>query len=218
MQAGFFNLFLGLLFQFNIVVKGIDVLPDVVGYYFIYKGLKVLANKNQYFETANKLVIPLMVLSLANFYNFTYHEDLLLTLSFPLDILKIIVFALNMYLIYNLCKGSAVVSASLNAKSLERALTQRLTFYLIVAGILLILSILSLLPFTEVDAALQATFTIVYFAYLLVMVVIIVTIQNVHKQLSPVKVKSIKSKGDGKPVMKIRGKAGKRAVPSRSKR
>ena len=75
MYSGFYNLFLGLLFQFNIVFRGIDVLPDIVGYYFIFKGLKILVENSPYFQMANKIILPLMVLSLAKLYNFQYHPD-----------------------------------------------------------------------------------------------------------------------------------------------
>jgi hypothetical protein len=199
MNSAFFNVFLGLLFQLNFYAfKGIDILPDIVGYYFIYKGLKTLATENDYFALANKLVLPLLVLSIVKLYNFQYHQDLLLTISLGLDIIKIIVFALNMYLIYNLCQGAIKVAESINDEYLEKTIGQRLYLFLGVAGFLLVLSIISLLPFVGVVTTMQSVFTIIYFAYILVFLIMVAGIFSLYKELSPSPVKTAKTKAGGK--------------------
>ncbi len=199
MYSAFFNIFLGLLFQLNFYAfKGIDILPDIIGYYFIYKGLKNLTTENQFFAMANKLVLPLLMLSIVKIYNFQYHQDLLLSISLGLDIIKIIIFALNMYLIYNLCQGAMKVAESINDDYLERTIGQRLYLFLGIAGFLLVLSIFSLLPFAGVVTAMQFIFTIIYFAYILVFLIMAAGIYNLYKELSPSRVKTVKAKAGGK--------------------
>ncbi|NLP44283.1 MAG: hypothetical protein GX351_06610 [Peptococcaceae bacterium] len=209
MQAGYYYLFIGLLFQFNITFKGIDILVDMVGYYFIYKGLQFLLDQNAYFQTANKIIIPLGILSAVNLYNFQYHTEIILSYSIIIDSLKIIVLAANMYLIFNLCKGSAEVAATtLKDSYLQNNIIQRLYFYLVVSGLLVLLSILSLLPFTTVNTSLRGVFTITYFAYILVIVIIVSGIHSFYRQLStpPAKSKKNKQKNSGGKARKVKSK------------
>lgn len=209
MYSSFFNLFLGLLFQLDFyALKGIDILPDVIGYYFFYKGLKVLAKENKYFEIAAKLVLPLFVLSIVKLYNFQYHQELLVSFSFALDIIKIILFALNLYFVYNIGKGAIEVAGSIQDTYLERTIGQRLYLYLGISGFLLFLSIISLLPFGGIVAALQSIFTVILFAYIFVLIIMAAGIFNLYKQLSPAKVKPVKAKAAGKVNMKASGKSG----------
>jgi len=216
MYSGIFNLFLGLLLQFNIVFRGIDVLPDVVGYYLIYKGLKILVTQNTYFQTANKLILPLMVLSVVNLYNFQYHPDILLSISVGLDIVKTLVFALNMVVVYNLYKGTIEVVTSNNDRFLARNLQQRLYLYLGVSGVFLLLSIVSLFPFTAQGTPLQSVFLVTYITYLFALLIIVGGMYRVYKELSPAKARPVKAKAGGKPAKS--GKSGKPVKLEQSKR
>jgi len=209
MQAGYFNLFIGMLFQFNITVRGIDILVDMIGYYFIYKGLQSLVNQSVYFQTANKIIIPLGILSAVNLYNFQYHPDIILSYAMILDGLKTFVFAANMFLIFNLCKGSAEVAATtLNDSYLQRNIIQRLYLYLGFSGLLLLLSIISILPFTPTNASLQGVFTITYFAYIFAILIIVSGFHSFYRQLSapPTKSKKNKQKGSGGKVRQVKSK------------
>lgn len=210
MHSSIFNIFLGLLFQLNFYgFKGIDILPDVIGYYFIYKGLKELAEENKYFGIASKLVLPLMVLSLAKLYNFQYHQEILISFYSLLEITKIIIMALNIYLIFNLCKGAIEIAVSIKDEYLEKTIGQRLYLYLGVAGILLTLSIISLLPFAGVVAALQKVFTLILFVYLCVFIIMAAGIFSLYRQLAPKK---------AKPVKQNKPKTGGKASKSKHKR
>lgn len=210
MHSAIFKVFLGLLFQLNYYgFKGIDILPDVIGYYFIFQGLKTLAGENHYFEIANKLILPILVLSLVKLYNFQYHQELLVSFFSALEIIKIIVLALNMYLVYNLCKGAIEVAISIKDEYLEQTIAQRLYLYLGVAGVLLILSIISLLPF-EGLASLQFVFTIMLFVYLCVLIIMVAGIFSLYRQLAPARVKPVESK--------MRTKKGGKPIQSKRKR
>lgn len=208
-RAGYFNLFIGLLFQFNITIRGIDILVDMIGYYFIYKGLQYLLDQSPYFQIANKIIIPLGILSAVNLYNFQYHPDIILSYALILDVLKIIVFAANMFLIFNLCKGSSEVAATVLKDSyLETNIIQRLYFYLGISSLLLLISIVSLFPNVSVNSSLQGVFTITYFAYILVIIVIASGFHSFYRQLSapPAKSKKNKQKSSGGKARQAKSK------------
>ncbi|HHV63909.1 MAG TPA: hypothetical protein GXX46_02350 [Peptococcaceae bacterium] len=199
MHSSFFYLFWGILLQLDFYAfKGIDILPDVLGYYLIYKGLKTLAEENKYFALADKLIPPILALSVVKVYNFTYHPEFLLSFSFALDIVKAILFIANMYLVYLLCQGSIAVAASLEDDYLQTTIKQRLYLYLGVAAVLVFLSILSLLPLGEILAKFRSFFTIFYFAYISVVVIIAAGIYGLYKELSPDRKKIAKAKSRGK--------------------
>ena len=184
MHSGFYLLFWGLLFQYNYYFRGFDILPDFLGYILIYKGLMILASENKYFALASKITLPLIVLSLVNFYNFLYHPDLLLTLSYTLDSVKVVVFALNMYLIYNLCRGAIEIAEDID-DYLENTIRQRLYVYLGIAGVFLILSIASLLPFVGVGGSMQLVFILTYISYLFALLIVVSAMFKMYKELKP---------------------------------
>lgn len=184
MHSSFYLIFWGLLLQYNIVVKGFDILPDFIGYILIYKGLMTLASQNKYFYLANKITLPLILLSLVNFYNLQYHPDLLITMSSTIDILKALVFGLNMFLIYNLCRGSIEIAEDID-DYLENTIRQRLYVYLGVATVFLLLSIVSLFPFIGINPSLQIIFVLTYFTYLFALLIIVSAMYNMYKALKP---------------------------------
>ena len=184
MHSGFYLIFWGLLLQYNIVIKGFDILPDFLGYILIYKGLMILASENKYFAIASKITLPLIVLSLVNFYNFQYHPDLLLTLSYTLDSIKVIVFGSNMYLIYNLCRGSIIIAEDID-DYLENTIRQRLYVYLGIAGVFLVLSIASLLPFVGAGGSMQLVFILTYISYLFALLIVVSAMFKMYKELKP---------------------------------
>lgn len=181
MHSGFFNLFLGLLFQFNIVFRGVDVLPDVIGYYFMYKGLKILLTENAYFQKAHKLVLPLMILSIVNIYNFQFHQEILLSISYGIDIIKTLVFALNLFFVFNVYKGTTEVIAAKDL-FLARNLGQRLYLYLGVSSVFLVLSVISLFPSIAEGTPLQSIFLVTYITYLFALLIIVGGMYKVYRE------------------------------------
>lgn len=190
MHSAFYLFFWGLLLQYNMVVKGFDILPDFLGYILIYKGLTTLASQNKYFALASKITLPLIVLSLVNFYNFQYHQDFLLSITFALDSVKVIVFALNMFLIYNLCRGAIEIAEDID-DYLENTIRQRLYVFLGVAGFFLLLSIVSLFPFTDVSATMQTLFVFAFFIYLFALLIVASAMYKMYKVLSPKKLEQL---------------------------
>ena len=69
MKKGFKQLITGFLFIFLNIQIVVDLLPDFIGYIFIYNGIKQIANlSNQSYETLKKLCITLAILSVPNFF------------------------------------------------------------------------------------------------------------------------------------------------------
>ena len=190
MHSAFYLFFWGLLLQYNMVIRGFDILPDFLGYILIYKGLTTLASQNNYFNLASKVTLPLIVLSLVNFYNFEYHQDFLLSITTTLDIVKIIVFILNMFLIYNLCRGAIEIAKGIDAY-LITTIRQRLYVFLGIAGVFLLLSIVSLFPFTDVSASMQLIFVFTYFTYLFAVLIVASAMYKMYKELSPKKAEQL---------------------------
>ncbi len=193
MHSAFYLFFWGLLLQYNMVIRGFDILPDFLGYILIYKGLTTLASQNKYFALASKVTLPLIVLSLVNFYNFQYHQELLLSITSTLDAVKNIVFALNMFLVYNLCRGAIVIAEDID-DYLVTTIRQRLYVFLGISGVFLIFSIVSLFPFTDVSANMQVLFVFSYFIYLFALLIVASAMYKMYKELSPKKAEQLNIK------------------------
>ncbi len=209
MRSGFYYLFWGTLLQFNIVYQGFDVLPDFIGYYFIYKGLKFLHAENSYFDAANKVVLPLAVLSLANLYNFEYQQVIPVGMIFAIDIVKIIAFALNIYLVYNLLKGSYEVASTLRNSYMATSFRQRLYVFLATAGAYLVFNIISKIPLPNADALMQMVFSITFIIYVIYLCALVLVVAGMNRMYRELKVK---------PAQPVKARAGGKTGQSKSKR
>jgi len=130
---GFRKIFIGLLFMFDFRINGFDVLPDFIGYIFIFSGLALLVDLNHRFETAKNLVLPLIFLSLFDIYQVNIPID-----SFSMDpktflfsLIGIISAIINILMIYNLCIGIEERAIELANDDLARLARSRWTLYLI---------------------------------------------------------------------------------------
>lgn len=208
MSSGFSLLFWGLLLLFPpLYIKGIDILPDFIGYILIFRGLQYLVSESKYFVMARKISFPLIVLSLINIYNFQYHYDLFVSISYVLDIIKAIVLALNIYLVYNLCSGTIELAEARDNDYMANTVKQRWYVYLGAGVVFIVLSLLSFFPFSgELAAKLQVLFWIVYLIYLFAFLIIVTAMYKMKKELSPrpapQTAKSKTGKSTGKPKRK----------------
>lgn len=101
---GFLNVFWGLIFLFDFRLGGFDILPDFIGYMFMYSGLNRLTNLNEKFKTAKVISFLLILLSIPDIYQVsrTHISGSLATIAI---ILGIITAVLQIVLIYNICHG-----------------------------------------------------------------------------------------------------------------
>lgn len=69
MRQGFQQLIIGFLFVFLKIQVVVDILPDFIGYIFIYNGIKQIATlSNQSYDKLKILCIVLTIISVPNFF------------------------------------------------------------------------------------------------------------------------------------------------------
>ncbi len=104
---GFGSIFWGFLFMFDFRIQGVDILPNFIGYLFMYSGLGNLSSYNSEFGNAKKYSIPLVVLSLFSLYQVQnpVGQVMIDPLSLGLFFVGIIVTVLDLLLVYHLCLG-----------------------------------------------------------------------------------------------------------------
>lgn len=68
-SEGFKKLYWGFLFiMLSFRLQGFDILPDVLGFFFLYGGLGILASESDFFQTAQKYTLPMIFLSILTIY------------------------------------------------------------------------------------------------------------------------------------------------------
>lgn len=104
--SGFRRLFWGFIFtmiDFNL--NGFDVLPDIIGYIFIFLGLIILTHRDERFETARNLCIVILVISALEIIAPGKQE--FSGLWILIGIIRIII---DFIMVYNICEGIKNIS------------------------------------------------------------------------------------------------------------
>jgi hypothetical protein len=124
---GFRELFWGFLFLFDFRLNGIDILPDVVGYFLLYNGLVKLEVYSSHFTSSCRLMILLTILSIPDIYagwwypestfNFVYHLALIF---------------LDLMAVYHLCSGVKQLAAARQRIDLVEKANNRWMLYMII--------------------------------------------------------------------------------------
>lgn len=143
-MTGFNKIFWGIiLVLLDIRIQGFDILPDFIGYWIIYKGLKELVYLNSYFEKALKYVLPLALISVFDFYQIQIliEQNSFNPLETIFSILGIIITILNLLMFYNICTGISHAAQQRENPELAQKATSRWMLYLYtqIAGIVLTL-------------------------------------------------------------------------------
>ncbi|MDP5275580.1 hypothetical protein [Chengkuizengella axinellae] len=136
----FNRIFWGILFWFDFRINDFDILPDIVGYILIFSGLSLLLQQNSHFISAQKLSIPLIVLSI--------FDVITLNIGFLGYFIFVGFTILNLLLVFHLCKGIEVW-ARFNAQyQLADLAMNRWKIYFIVSvvGAALVTGALIILP------------------------------------------------------------------------
>lgn len=176
MRDGFKQLFIGFLFVLIKIHIVVDLLPDFIGYIFIYNGIKQIATlSSQLYEKLKILSIILVIASIPNFFLsdqviqqsvwFSYYPLLL-------SLLKVIL----LYFLFDLLRGVAKLLPSNDAL---QATNRMYTWYLtVVLGALFFRSFLMNLP-------INVTFSPMIFIVLSVLVIeicFLVYLRNMQKR------------------------------------
>ncbi len=138
---GYNKILWGFVLMFDFRLGGFDILPDILGYYFMYQGLKTIKDKNEYNSKALNYVIPMMFLSLFSLYQSPTNE--FIRSSSPIGLLLGgIVMVINLILVYNICYGIREEAVKLDLVGLSKAAESRWMLYLIVNVSLIVLMVL----------------------------------------------------------------------------
>lgn len=191
MKNAFNLLFWGVLLQYDVPIKGIDVLPDFIGFYLIYRGLSLIASESSFFEKGRKLSIPLIVLSLANFLliiglrlnNFASLERFLQIFSFY-SIYELVFFGLSLYLFYNVVQGAKEIAKFQRKGHVYETTKQRWYAYFGVSVYLWVMSFISMIfPGAGTNESLQLLFGAGRFLYLFALIIFVSLMYYLKKEL-----------------------------------
>jgi len=129
---GFRKIFWGFLFLFDLRIQGFDILPDIIGYWLIYLGLKELGSMSLYFAEAKKYSVILGFLAVFDIYEvqIPMEQFTIDPLTGSIVLIGIIIIILDLIMVFNLCHGIAELAKSRGEKDLEIVALNRWKYYL----------------------------------------------------------------------------------------
>lgn len=108
-SSAYNKLFWGMMFIiFDINLGAINILPNFIGYMFIYAGLNVLSTQHKIYEKGKIPAIILIVFTLKDIWHYDRSNILLgqfHNLGLITMVINAVVTVINLYLIYIICKG-----------------------------------------------------------------------------------------------------------------
>lgn len=142
----FKKIFWGLLFLLiNFRIQGIDIVPDFIGYIFIYMGLRDLAEHDQNFYEGKKFALPLIILSIFSIYK-PQNPSYQINFNVFSFILGIAILILNLKTIYHICMGISSLAINIGDTELQTTAENRWKYYLTVQIISMCSIILMFIP------------------------------------------------------------------------
>lgn len=139
----FNNLFWGfILILLDFRIQGLDIIPDFIGYWKIYSGLKDLVAWNFHFEKAKKLVVPLGFLSILDIYQVQrpINEISFEPIFLVFILIGIIVSIIDLFMVFHICKGISEIAEERGEDELSEKAMNRWQWYLYVKLAFLILT------------------------------------------------------------------------------
>lgn len=131
-MSGFGSIFWGFLFMFDFRIQGVDILPNFIGYLFMYSGLGNLSSYSSEFGNAKKYSIPLAVLSVFSLYQVQnpVEQVTIDPLSIGLFAVGIITTVLDLLLVNHLCLGIIDLAKDQSNDALQELAHHRWKYYL----------------------------------------------------------------------------------------
>lgn len=136
-ESGYNKIFIGMLFIiFDINLGLINILPDFIGYMFIYSGLSILTPQNRFFEKGQKPALLLVLLTIKNIIHYPNNNILSAEIHdvrlIPM-IIEAAVAVINLYLIYIISKGIYELCKERGLEEYGNSIEYRWKFYFIVS-------------------------------------------------------------------------------------
>jgi succinate dehydrogenase/fumarate reductase cytochrome b subunit len=104
-------IFWGFVFFLDIRIGGFDILPNIIGYILILRGLTELKNINDYFRKANGYTVILIFTSILNF--ILYFIQTLYNTAIIYVIIQLIITIAFLCLVFSICNGIKEMSDDL---------------------------------------------------------------------------------------------------------
>lgn len=136
-ESGYNKIFIGmLLIIFDINLGFINILPDFIGYMFIYAGLSILTPQNKFFEKGKMPALILVLLTIKSIIHYP-NNNILLGKIHDVRLIPMIIEAtvavINLYLIYIISKGIYELCKERGLGEYEKSIESRFKFYFIVS-------------------------------------------------------------------------------------
>lgn len=169
-------------------LESFDILPDFIGYWIIYTGLKTLASYNDNFDKAKMYAVTLSLLSITNFFPWQIPIE---RLQFSLPIIEIILLGtlltvLDLVMIYHVCKGISQMALENDLIELSNKANNRWQLYLyITIGLLIVIPIVMLIP--EIAVALGIPLVIMAVIILVMLASLIKSADNAFRDIIQVR-------------------------------
>lgn len=131
-KLGFSKIYWGFLFFFDFRIQGFDILPDIIGYWLIYLGLKELVSMSLHFAVAKKYSVILGILSVFDLYQvqMPIQQFNIDPLSGLIILMGIIITILDLLMVFHLCYGIAELAKGRGVIDLESIALNRWRYYL----------------------------------------------------------------------------------------
>lgn len=136
-ESGYNKIFIGMLFIiFDLNLGLINILPDFIGYMFIYAGLSILTPQNRIFQKGKMTALILVILTIKNIIYYP-NNNLLAGEVRDVRLIPMIidssVAVINLYLIYIISKGIYELCKERGLEEYGKVIEYRWKFYFIVS-------------------------------------------------------------------------------------
>jgi hypothetical protein len=165
-----------LLVFLNFHINNFDILPDFLGYLFIYLGLIGLAPYSNHFTKAKPFVLILAVVSIPLIYQFEINvteQVELTTNAYMLIAIFMVAAFVHLGFVYHFMRGLLEIAQEVPFKPLEKKTGTLLRFYIILTLSTQILSLLIFIPLNSVLASILLVIAIVSFIVEIMLLVLI---------------------------------------------
>lgn len=127
MKSGFNKILLGfILITLDISIDGFDILPNFLGYCFIYAGCLSLKDKNKRFEKVTEVLPIIIGISILAYFKVRLNLPIIL-----IEGLSLIIFTMSdIYIVYNICKGIYEMAKEESLNQFMKVIEFRYDFYL----------------------------------------------------------------------------------------
>ena len=129
---GFSKIFWGFLFSFDFRIQGFDILPDIIGYWLIYLGLKELVSMGAHFAKAKKYSVILGIISVFDLYQvqMPLQQFNVGPLTGLVILMGIIIAIIDLLMVFHLCHGIAELAEGRGIIDLKTIALNRWKYYL----------------------------------------------------------------------------------------